>query len=359
MNFPCRILHVIPQDGVGGVEVAARAMPTETQSGCQFQLLLISGRAISASPIIIDSEHDGLNDPCAHIAAARAIIRLAPDVLICSLWRSVPICLFAKLWRPRIALVMFLHLDRPMHQIDRILTRLGMMLADEIWSDSSTTLAARRLPRGKSQRVVSFVTERLLPSTNAEKVIPAPRFACWARIVPQKGFDRAITLIRALIDRGIHAHFDIWGPDGGEQRALEQQVADLDLDAHVSFRGIAPRNLLASIAADNSFFLQLSRFEGMAMSVVEGMQLGLLPVATGAGQMAHYVQNGVTGIRVDADRLNEAVDAIVSLLGDPARFKQMRENAVGYWVKNSLYADDVCTYASDLARKRNTRSVRS
>jgi glycosyltransferase involved in cell wall biosynthesis len=341
------IVHVIPCDGIGGVEVAARSMLTRPDEGYAFRLLPIAGRPLVQSPRLIASRYASADNPAAQIAALCTVLRLKPDVLICSLWRSVLVCLIAKLLRPRIRLVFFLHLDRPVHLPDRLLTWLGIRFADEIWADAEETLAARTLPIGKLKRVVSFVTERLSPATPDAPA--APCFVCWARIVPQKGIDRAIALIRLLVVRGIDARFDIYGPDGGAQESLQQQVDELGLAQYVRFRGPIDHATLAEIAAVNSFFVQLSYFEGMAMATVEAMQFGLVPVTTPAGQMMRYV-SPETGVLVDPDALHVAADQIADLLADAATYRQLRAGAIAYWQSAPLYADHVGGYARALAR---------
>lgn len=342
------IVHLIPADGIGGVEVAARSMLAPSCQKANFRLVLIAGQPMMRSPRVVASRFTGLNNPVAHLAALRTLLRLAPDVLICSLWRSVPAAVLAKLLRPRTRLVLFLHLDRPVHLLDRLLTRLGLVVADEIWADADQTLAARRLPKGTPTRVVSFVTEKLEPAAPAAVV--APRFVCWARIVPQKGFDRAIELIRLLVARGVDARFDIYGPDGGVQAALERQVKAAGLEKRICFHGPIERTRLASVAACNSFFLQLSRFEGLGMGVVEAMQLGLVPVTTPAGQIARYV-DATTGVRVDEADLPAAAQRLVALLDDPRDYDRLRKAAMAFWLTAPLYSDHIVAYARSLVAR--------
>ncbi len=311
-----------------------------------FRLMLIAGRSMVPSVRVIASQFTGLNNPVAHLIALRTLLRFKPDVLICSLWRSVPAAVLTKMLRQRTKLVLFLHLDRPVHLLDRVLTWLGIVLADEIWADSDQTLAARRLSIETPTRVVSFVTDRLKPAALAPVV--APRFVCWARIVPQKGFDRAIELIRLLAAGGIDARYDIYGPDGGARMALERQVKAAGLERHITFHGPIERARLPLIAAGSSFFLQLSRFEGLGMGVVEAMQLGLVPVTTPAGEIARYV-DASTGIRVEPADLPAAAERIAAVLDDPDGYGRLREAAIAYWRAAPLYADHIIAYARSLA----------
>jgi glycosyltransferase involved in cell wall biosynthesis len=278
-------------------------------------------------------------------------LRARPDVLIASLWQSVPAAMLIRLLRPRTRLVFMLHSEKTWHPADTIFSRLAMHAADMVWADSGVTLAGRRLPARKPRRIISFVMRRLMPLPGAASA-PAPRFVSWARISPEKGMDRALQLIADLRKRGVDARFDVWGPDGGELTRLERLRLELGLGDSVRFRGPARHEDLPEIAAGHSFFLQLSRFEGMAMAAVEAMQLGLVPVVTPVGQMAEYVREGLTGIVVDPADIAGAADRLTRLLADPATFRSMREMVQERWRDAPLYADDVCSAAADLCGRR-------
>ncbi|MCA1653693.1 MAG: glycosyltransferase [Sphingomonadales bacterium] len=238
--------------------------------------------------------------------------------------------------------------------LDRLLSGAAIRLADEVWSDSAATLDARLIGSSKA-RIVSFVTERLSPP-DTRVVVPRPNFVVWCRQDHQKGLDRAITFIGLLAARDIDAHFDIWGPEGGGHASLQRQVAELALERRVTFRGSLDRAQLSAIAAEASFFLLPSRFEGMSMACVEAMQLGLVPVVTDVGEMARYIEPGGSGIILDPADLESGSAKIAALLAQPERFAEMRDRAIQRWSHSPLYRDDVyaacCSLASRLDRER-------
>lgn len=344
----CRILHMVPEDGIGGVEVAARSMALRDDLACDFFLLLIAGEPLVGNPRTHTTGYRSTLDPRAHVRAIRLALQLSPDVLVVSLWRSVPAAILIKLVRRRIRFAFFLHAELATHFFDAFFSRIAIGLADQVWGDSLVTLKARQLPSGKSQRVISFVTRRIVPSSDRDRV-PRPSFVSWARLTRQKGTDRALHFIAGLRHRGHDARFDIWGPDGGEVTGLKRLAADLGLDHCVSFRGPARHEHLAEIAAEHSFFLQLSRFEGMAMGAVEAMQMGLVPVTTAVGQMAEYVLPRQTGIIVDPDSMDKGLAEIQELLRMPRDYSRLRANAIERWRSTPLYSDDVCQAAGELA----------
>jgi glycosyltransferase involved in cell wall biosynthesis len=178
-----------------------------------------------------------------------------------------------------------------------------------------------------------------------------PRFINWSRLHPQKGHDRAIRLIDALVRRGIDAHLEIWGADNGAGAALASLAKSLALTERVQFAGLAAPEEIPKLASNGAFFLQLSRYEGMAMAVVEAMQLGLVPVVTPVGQIPSYVRDNANGILVDPEQLDCAADRLQEVLADPDAFRALSTAAAAQWNSHPLYADEFCAAASDLAGK--------
>ena len=346
MTRRLRIVHVLPRDGIGGVESAARSMAARTGLPCDFHLLLIAGGTLAPnSPRIETSGFASAADPRAHRAVLSRCLALDPDVVVASLWKSVPLLAALKLRRPRIKRVMTLNSGRDAHFADAVLFRAGVALADEVWSDSAAALAERRVTA--PHRVISFVTERLAPLPPAA---PQPRFVAWARIDRNKGFDVALDLVAALAGRGLDSRFDLYGPDGGARASLEAQSRRLAIAGRVQFHGPVERADLPAAATGASFFLLPSRLEGMAMACVEAMQLGLVPVVTPVGEMARYVVAGRTGLLIDPTRLDRAAGEIAALIVAPDRFAALGAAAAARWAAAPLYADDVCRAATALAR---------
>jgi glycosyltransferase involved in cell wall biosynthesis len=341
-------MHVVPEDGFGGVEAAARAMAARTDIACEFRLLLISGKCLVPElPNVVETGHTSLLSLGAHRAALKQIQAFKPDVLLCSLWKSIPVALKAKQMDSAIRLVAFLHTETKGHLLDQFLHRLLARRSTETWGDSDATLAARMSTRDREHaRIISFVLEEREPLGPPQQ--PQPVFVSWGRMIHEKGVDRAIHLIAELVKRGVDAHYHAWGPDNGAQAGLERLVEKLGLVQRVHFKGALPTSKIREAAVGASFYLQLSRCEGMAMAVVEGMQFGLVPVVTARGQMAVYCRPGSNGVVVDPDHLDIAADELVKLLADTARYQGMRERAVAEWKDAPLYPDVVCAAAKRL-----------
>ena len=325
-----KVIHLIPYYGIGGVERAAASMRAVFAGGLDFDVETIFSPSAAKSRWVLWS-------PWYFLCTAVRLWRIQPNVLIVSLWRAYAVGIVLKLLRPRLRLVLFLHFPNDIHLPDRFLTRNTVRLACQVWADSHETLARRlpALPRDKG-RVISFVTARVaaLPACPVH-----PSFVFWGRIHVQKGLDRALRIFSGVHARQPAARFSVIGPDGGDLVRIRGLVDAMNLGSVVQFLGGMDFGAIRHVAGQASFYLQTSELEGMAMSVVEAMQLGLLPVVTPVGEIAHYARHGENALVVRDDAA--AVLDVLALLEDDTRYQVMRERAVATWADQPLYKDSV------------------
>ena len=326
-----KIIHLVPYEGVGGVETAARTMSKEKHGSIDFEVAFIFKNVGSAG------QRWASFNPYSFFQAVRKVLLARPDVLIVSLWRSAIVGVLAKVLMPRLKLVAFIHNATDVHWLDFIFTRMAAALAYEVWADSQASQRGR-LPhvRPEKCRVISFVTRRFVaqPPSAAR-----PDFIFWGRITPQKGLDRALQIFAEVLKRLPNARFWIVGPDGGILSATQQLCKQLGLSEAVVFTGVATQDAIPAKAKMASFYLQTSQFEGMAMSVVEAMQLGLVPVVTPVGEISSYCVQGENAVVVETDE--QALEGILTLLNCDAKYQVMRSKAIATWNDKPLYAESV------------------
>lgn len=344
-----KVVHLIPRYGIGGVEIAAQSMADSSQLKCDYILIFIAGRRSAVnSERVLESSFHSENNPLAHLHALRQVISIKPDIVVCSLWRSIPVGLGAKLFRPHMKLVFLLHAATTVHLLDRWLSQIMLFFCDAVWGDSKATISSRLGIKKRVERhVISFVTSS--NPIDIKKNQFAPNFVFWGRLHHQKGLERAVNFIRMLIDRGCAAKYEIWGPDDGELDFLSTYIEKAGLENVIAIKGPAKQTELRRIAEENAFYLQLSRDEGMAMSVVEAMQRFLVPIVTPVGEIGEYCLHGQNSIVVqDPDDPIDAVNEVISLLHDESRYRLLQNSAYSYWSKHKLYRDDFCETANEL-----------
>lgn len=325
------VVHMVPYDGIGGVETAARSMRNLKHDFIDFKVNFIFKKVTHTR------QRWTTFNPFSFLSAIRKVTIDRPDVLIISLWRSAIVGVFAKLLRPDLKLVVFIHCPNNVHWLDFIFTRFAISLAQEVWADSLAS-QGKRFPNIKPEkwRIISFVTRNF-------EVLPAkmvrPNFIFWGRISHTKGLASALRIFSGIREQQPSARFWIIGPDGGSLNATKQLCETLGVTEAVVFLGAATLDEIATHAKKASFYLQTSLFEGMAMSVVEAMQMGLVPIVTAVGEIDSYCQSGENSVVIDTEEL--AIESVLTLLACDAQYKAMRSKAIATWNDVPRYAESV------------------
>ena len=340
------VIHLIPTNAIGGVELAASSIPSGQHGALHLEKYYLA----SNPPFDIPDSEDcygpraSLNSPKVYLAAIRRILTTKPDLVVASLWRSVLVMIVCKLLRPSLKTVVFLHNTETGHSVDRIVNAVGLRLATQVWTDSTATFKARLSPALQPKgRVVSFLLNR---REAFDRPAIKANFIFWGRLRKQKNVSRAVALFRKIRDKYGEATFRIIGPDGGDERKITDMIRSLELEDAVSMMGPMDHAQIATASKSASFYLQTSDNEGMCMSVVEAMQSGLVPLVTPVGEIAHYCKDGVNAIFIEDDE--RAVDAITGLLNDPDRARAMAKDATNTWREATLYREDFLRLSRDL-----------
>jgi glycosyltransferase involved in cell wall biosynthesis len=108
----------------------------------------------------------------------------------------------------------------------------------------------------------------------------------------------------------------------------------------VQFTGPLPYDAIATHAESASFYLQASLTEGMALSVVEAMQMGLIPAVRPAGEIARYARDGQSAVFLSGDARADAA-RIMALIDAPDDAAAMARAARAEWAEAPLYRDAV------------------
>ncbi|MFN8050225.1 MAG: glycosyltransferase family 4 protein [Acidimicrobiales bacterium] len=108
---------------------------------------------------------------------------------------------------------------------------------------------------------------------------------------------------------------------GPLQAELGARHAELGLGDRFRFLGF--RSDAQRLLAGSDIFVLSSREEGLPVSLMEAMAVGLPVVATAVGGIPDYVRSGVDGVLVEPEHADRLAAAIVSVAGDDARRKEM------------------------------------
>jgi glycosyltransferase involved in cell wall biosynthesis len=205
----------------------------------------------------------------------------------------------------------------PFRYVERVLTRKAARVI-------TITAALRRfcidevgLPAGKVE-VVHYGLDGLPAPWAASPEVELPPDArvllCVARLAEQKGVDlavRALARVREVEPRAVLVVLGE-GPErdrlSGEGVYLPGRVADV-----------------ASWYRRAELLVHPARWEGFGLALLEAMLAGKAVAATRVSAAPEIVVDGETGVLVPPDDVPALADAVLGLLGDPARAAAMGE----------------------------------
>jgi len=155
-----------------------------------------------------------------------------------------------------------------------------------------------------------------------------------AQLIERKGIQhllRALSLMR-VSDLG-KMQVSIYGTGPYESR-LKSMSKEMKLDTWVTFHGLAPYQSVPDILANADVFVLPTLQEAMPLTLMEAMASGCPIVSTEAGGIPAILENGKEGLLVPVADAEKLKDAVLDLLNNPDRAKQLgaaaRERARSY-----------------------------
>jgi phosphatidylinositol alpha-1,6-mannosyltransferase len=138
------------------------------------------------------------------------------------------------------------------------------------------------------------------------------------RLMRRKGFDSVIRALPLLRQRGIDAHYAVIGI-GADRDYLRDLAAELGLTDRVHLLGHVSYEDLPRWYCASDLFAMPNRdiggdTEGFGLVYLEAASAGRPAVAGTAGGTASAVVDGVTGLRVDGERIDAIAQALARLL---------------------------------------------
>jgi glycosyltransferase involved in cell wall biosynthesis len=140
------------------------------------------------------------------------------------------------------------------------------------------------------------------------------------RLEEQKGFDVAVQAMESVTRAAPDARLTIAG-DGSQRRALADRITDLGLTDAVSLLG--ERNDVRSLMLEADILVHPARWEGFGLVLLEAMTAGLPIVATRVWAIPEVIADGVTGLLVPPEDPDELAAAIIELIRNPERRREM------------------------------------
>ncbi|MDP9051295.1 MAG: glycosyltransferase family 4 protein [Acidobacteriota bacterium] len=139
------------------------------------------------------------------------------------------------------------------------------------------------------------------------------------RLAREKGVDVFLAAAARVLRELPGARFVVVG-EGPDREKLDRTVDELKVGENVKMLG--RRDDMPAVYASLDIMVSSSRQEGLPMAILEGMASGLPLVASAVGEVPTVVRDGVTGLLVPADHVEQLAAGILELLRDEAKRKR-------------------------------------
>lgn len=332
-----KIFHLLPSKDRGGAETAAKNCVLIDDEDFIFRTYYINNSEIE-NKILKKIINEFLN----YFKGLKFFLNQHKFVILSSLWKSSILALMVKLLNPKTKIILFLHSSKNSHFLDNFFTSFLFLIANEVWADSKNTLLIRLdelifKRKNVKTKIVSFVLRRLKPVVYGEKI--TFNFIYWGRLHKVKNLIQTIKFFNEFYCIDNTSKLTLIGHDYGMKNELKMLIKNLDLQNNVNILEFMDMNKIIEIVKDYSFFIQLSSYEGMAMSVVESMQLGLVPIVTNVGEIGNYCIDSKNSIIFEG--FKDTFKKILELRNDSFSYKKISNNAIKTWKNRNLYKEDI------------------
>lgn len=141
------------------------------------------------------------------------------------------------------------------------------------------------------------------------------RIFCAARLSPQKGHAFLIRAMKVLVDRGNDLELRLAG-DGPRKGELTDLANELGLAERVRFLGFLTEDEVIRELEESDLFVLPSFVEGLPVSAMEAMAVGVPVVATNIAGTSELIEDGTTGLLIRPSDSDAIVDAILRMIND-------------------------------------------
>jgi glycosyltransferase involved in cell wall biosynthesis len=146
------------------------------------------------------------------------------------------------------------------------------------------------------------------------------------RLEWEKATENLLIAFRNILPRFPRAKLVIVGT-GPREYFLKKLTAKLGIERSVIFTGYISGDQIRSLYQQATLFVLPSRKEIFPIVLLEAMASNCPVLATRVGAIPELIKNGVNGLLVKPDNINQLIEAILLILEDPKKARDMARRA--------------------------------
>ena len=146
------------------------------------------------------------------------------------------------------------------------------------------------------------------------------------RLSPEKGHLVLLHALKMLRDEGIGIELQIVGA-GPFEESIRREEAKLDLGGVITYTGELPPADISKLLADADIFCLPSFSEGLPVSIMEAMAIGVPVVSTWISGIPELAIDGITALTVPASNAPALASALKKLANDGELRRTLARNA--------------------------------
>ncbi len=138
---------------------------------------------------------------------------------------------------------------------------------------------------------------------------------CAARLSPEKGLEVLIEAVRDLLQQGFDLELQLAG-DGPSRPQLQDFCEQWGITENVRFLGYLSEEGIVEALTESDLFVLPSFVEGLPVSAMEAMAVGVPVICTNIAGTAELVEPDATGLLIKPANVNALVEAIQFMISD-------------------------------------------
>ncbi|MCE6990969.1 glycosyltransferase family 4 protein [Dyadobacter sp. CY323] len=349
-----KVLYILHGIQIGGVEVALVSAIPRLNREFDLQVIALGKINDRITASLTPDEKSRLHAfdyplyqyPFAVFGIISFVFKFNPDIMICSLWRASMIGIIVKSFQRKIQFFSFIHSAGFTHILNRVFSSMAVKIADHVLVDSKATadfVKSKIRPRAPIQ-IVSFCLEAQNINQELRELDPKEiRIMFLGRINPVKNLPKTIDAIHYLRSKGHNVSLDIYGKPEGTEQGLVEYIYQKGLVDQVHFKGELYHSQ-SKVMNDYHFLIQLSSREGMAMSVAEAMQNGLVCIVTPVGEIPNYSQDMQNAIFIDIQNQENWIPSLTKVeqvIRDPILYSSLSKASRKQFENVKIYSESL------------------